>query len=424
MIINFRVICRKKMTVLYWAIILGTGITMAQDAQWRGPNRDGKFTDTNLLQEWPEDGPAVLFITEDLGRGYSSAVATDKMIFATGTKDTIEYLTAMNLKGKVLWQKPYGRCWHKTFPEARCTPLVDGGRVYVLTGMDYLSCFNTTNGDEIWSVDVHETYQSSWDMFGVSESLLMVDDKIIVTPAGETTTVIALDKMTGELIWKSKTRQAHRSNMSPIAIDHCGHTYIITAVQTHLLGVDADNGEILWDYHYNFLDKNGDNTTIFTNNPLYQDSCLWISNGWDVKSVMLEIAPDGKSVIEKFADHTLDNANHGMVLVDGFVYGSNFTGRQTGKWVCMNWKTGEITWVANFHNKGPILYADGMLYCYEEKRGHMALVKADPEEFNISSTFRITDGKGPHWARPAIYHGMLLVRHGEVLIAYDIKDKT
>jgi len=227
--------------------------------------------------------------------------------------------------------------------------------------------------------------------------------------------------MTGELIWKSKSRGAHRSNMSPIAIEHCGKQYIITSVQTHMLGVDVENGDILWSYHYIFLDKNGDNATIFTNSPIYQDSCLWISNGWDVKSVMLEIAPDGKSVSEKFSDHTFDNQNHGVVLIDGFLYGSNFTGRQSGKWVCMNWNTGEIVWIEDFHNKGPILSSDGMLYCYEEKRGNMALAKADRKEFKVISSFKVKEGKGPHWARPAIYHGMLLVRHGDFLQAFNIK---
>lgn len=391
-----------------------------QDTQWRGPNRDGIFPDTSLLKEWPADGPEILFTTEGIGKGFSSTVATKDRIYATGMKDSLEYLTALDHSGKILWQKPYGQCWNKSFPDARCTPTLDGNRVYVHSGMDKIACLNANSGEEIWSVDLHKTYGSSWDMFGVSESPLLVGDLLITTPAGETTTVVALDKMTGELVWKSESIGALRSNMAPISIDHCGTKYFITATNTHVLGIDITSGEILWSYHYNFLSKNGDNTTILANTPVYQDSCLWISNGWDTKSVMLKIAPDGKSVTEKFADRTFDNQNHGVVVVDGFVYGSNFTGRNSGKWLCMNWNTGEITWIADFHNKGPILSADGMLYCLEEKRGNMALVKADPKKFEVISSFKIKEGKGPFWARPAIYHGMLLVRHGDVLIAYKI----
>ena len=417
---EFSFVNRKLLVLL--VILLNWVTAKGQDAQWQGPNRDGVFPETSLLKEWPENGPEKLFITEGIGKGNSSAVATGDRIFITGNKDTIEYLTSMDHKGNIIWQKPYGRCWINTYPDARCTPTVDGDRVYVLTGMDRMTCFNASAGEEIWSVDIHEKYNSSWDMFGVSESPLIVDDKVIATPAGETTTVIALDKFTGELVWKSESLHANRSNMSPALIEHCGKKYIITSTQTHVLGVDAENGKILWTYQHNFLDKNGDNTTILVNTPTYRDSCLWISNGWDVKSAMLEIAPDGRSVSEKFTDQTFDNQNHGVVLVDDFVYGSNFTGRQSGKWVCMNWKTGEIVWIGDFYNKGPIISADGMLYIYEEKRGNMALVKADPEEFKVISSFRVTEGNGPHWARPTIYYGMLLVRHGDVLIAYNLKD--
>ena len=413
-----RLLLYGNLTVFLFGIPIG--LAYSQDAQWRGPNRDGIYHETSLLKKWPDGGPEKLFVAKDIGKGYSSAVATKESIYVTGIKDTIEYLTALDYSGKIIWQKPYGRCWHNTFPESRCTPTVEGNRVYVLTGMDKLTCFHAGTGDEIWSVDIHNEYDSRWDMFGVSESLLIVDEKIIVTPAGEATTVIALDKMTGELVWKSESIDAHRSNMSPILIEHFGKRYVITATQTHVLGVDVENGEILWTYHYNFLNEKNENTTILANSPIYLDSCLWISNGWDVKSKMLEIAPDGKSVTERFTDQTFDNQNHGVVLIDGYLYGSNFTGRNSGKWVCMNWKTGEIVWIGDFHNKGPIIYADGMLYCYEEKRGHLALVEANPKEFKIISSFRLQDGAGPHWARPTIYFGKLLIRHGDVLIAYDI----
>jgi len=403
------------------SLLLSIGLDLrAQEVQWRGPNRDGIYPDTQLLKEWPEDGPEVLFLTKGIGRGFSSAVATSEMIYVTGIKDSYEYLTAMDLQGNILWQKSIGPCWDQSYPETRSTPTVEDDRVYVLSGKDLMVCFHAETGEVIWSVDIHEEYDSRWDLFGVSESVLLVGDKVITTPAGESTMAIALDKMTGELVWKSKPIGANRSNMSPILIEHCGKEYVIAASQTHMIGVDPQNGKILWDYHYNFLSTAHENTTILANTPIYKDSCLWISNGWDVPSVMLEIAPDGRSVSTKFEDRTFDNQNMGVVLVDGFLYGSNYTDRNDGKWLCMNWDSGEIKWIADFHTKGPIIYADGMLYCYEEKRGNMALVKADPEAFEVISTFKVSEGAGPHWARPTIFNQMLLVRHGEVLVAYKL----
>ncbi|MCP4312323.1 MAG: PQQ-binding-like beta-propeller repeat protein [Bacteroidetes bacterium] len=406
--------------LVFAGFLMVSMLVKAQDAQWRGPDRNGIYTGTGLLKSWPEDGPEVLFVTEGIGKGYSSAVATEKMIYATGLRDTIEYLTAMDLKGNVLWQNSFGPGWNQSFPESRCTPAVQSDRVWVLSGLDNLVCFDALSGKEIWSVDIHQAYGSKWDLFGVSESLLLVDDKVIVTPAGENTTVIALDKMTGELVWKSESMGTLRSNMSPSLIDHCGRDYIITANRTHMISVDAESGEIMWSYHYNILDENNENTTIFTNTPTYSDSCLWITSGWDKESVMLEISPDGRSVTEKFIDHTFDNQNHGVVLLDGYLYGSNFTGQHSGKWVCMNWDTGEITWIEPWFTKGPVISAEGMLYCYDEKRGNMALVKADPDEFEVISTYKVKDGKGPHWARPAIFNQMLLVRHGDVLVSYKL----
>jgi len=214
----------------------------AQDVQWRGPNRDGIYTDTMLLKEWPEEGPEVLFLSKGIGRGFSSAVATDKRIYVTGIIDGQENLTAMDLQGKILWQKPFGQSWDQSYPETRSTPTVEDDRVYVLTGKDNMACFHAESGELIWSVDIHKEYNSRWDMFGVSESVLLVGDKVITTPAGDSTHVIALDKMTGELIWKSESIGANRSNMSPILIDHCGKEYVIASTQTHMIGVDPEGG--------------------------------------------------------------------------------------------------------------------------------------------------------------------------------------
>jgi outer membrane protein assembly factor BamB len=406
--------------ILYAILISTTLNSFAQDAQWRGPNRDGKFIDTLLLKEWPKEGPTKLFVTNDLGKSYSSVIASKDKIYTTGIKDSSEYISCLDLQGNVLWQKSYGQAWKSSFPDARCTPTLDNDKVYVLSPLDNLVCMNAHTGELVWEVNIHETYKSDWDMFGVSESVLIHGDFIYTTPAGTETTVIKLNKHDGSLVWKSESLNTKRSNMSPLIINHCGQDYLITATKTHLISVDIQNGDILWKEHYNFLQE-GNNTTILANTPIYKDSCLWVSNGWDVKSVMLEIAPDGKSVKEKFADHTFDNQNHGQILHDGFVYGSNFTGRQSGKWLCMNWNTGEITWIEDFHNKGPIAFADDMLYIIDEKRGNVGLVEPSPKEFKLKGSFKVKDGKGPFWSRPAIYNGVLYIRHGDVLIAYDVK---
>ena len=410
-------------SVLITAALLSCSLS-AQIVQWRGPERNGVFPDSGLMKEWPAEGPELIFMAEGLGRSYSSAIATGNAIYVTGLIDTLDYLTCLDHSGNILWQQPFGPAWDQSFPESRCTPTLEDNRIYVLSGKDNLTCFNAVSGEMIWEVDIHAEYGSIWDMFGVSESLLLVDGKVIVTPGGNQTTVVALDKLTGELVWKSESLGVERSNGSPVLYenDTLGIRQIIAMNRTHVLGVDPGSGEILWTRHYNFLNEKDENVTILANSPLFHEDDILISNGWDVPLAMLQISPDGKSVETKYENYTLDNQNHGLVRMGDFVYGSNFLERNFGKWVCMRWENGEIMWVVEWENKGPVIAADGMLYLMDEKRGNMALVRADENDMEIVSSFRIQGGKGPFWARPAIFGGRLYVRHGDALMVYDLKD--
>ncbi|MBN2699267.1 MAG: PQQ-like beta-propeller repeat protein [Bacteroidales bacterium] len=395
----------------------------AQTAQWRGPGRNGIYPDTGLLKSWPETGPPLLLQINNIGRGFSSAVATNDRIFVTGLKDSLDMLMAFDFSGALIWKRSFGPAWNESVPDSRCTPLIENDRIYVLSGRDNLVCFDTSHGEKIWSVDVHEEYGSHWDMFGVSESLLLVDDKVICTPGGDSTTIIALDKMTGDLVWKSRSIGGQRSNASPALFvnDTLGLRFIISMTRTHTFAVDPDNGEILWTYHYSYLGKDDENMTIQANTPLFHNDEILLSSGWDYKTVMLEVSADGLSVSEKYIDRTLDNQNHGLVLLDGYVYGSNFLTRHFGKWVCMNWDTGEIMWVTEWQNKGPVISADGMLYIYDDKQGNVGLVRPNPDKFELVSSFRVTEGSGAHWARPSIYGGRLFIRHGATLLVYDLR---
>jgi hypothetical protein len=157
------------------------------------------------------------------------------------------------------------------------------------------------------------------------------------------------------------------------------------------------------------------------NTPIFKNDEIYITGGYDLPSVMLKLAPDGKSVTEKWVDSTLDNHHHGVVQVDGYIYGSNWLNNNLGNWVCLNWDTGEVKYESNWISKGNIIYADGMLYLYEEKSGYVGLVKADPEKFEVISSFKVTEGEGQHWAHPAIFDGNLYIRHGDVLLIYNIK---
>jgi outer membrane protein assembly factor BamB len=138
---------------------------------------------------------------------------------------------------------------------------------------------------------------------------------------------------------------------------------------------------------------------------------------------MYELSKDGANIKRVWNDSTLDVHHGGVVLIDGFIYGSNWENNRNGNWVCLDWKTGKVMYETKWINKGSIIAAEGMLYCYEEKEGNLALLKASPKGFDIISSFKIEKGSGQHWAHPVISDGRLYLRHGEALMVYDIKSR-
>ncbi|MCE4562999.1 PQQ-binding-like beta-propeller repeat protein [Maribellus sp. CM-23] len=396
----------------------------AQITQWRGPDRDGIFTETGLLKEWPEDGPQQVLEVEKIGVGWSSPIWVDGMIYVTGMIDTLDHLTAINPDGSIKWQVPYGRSWNKSFPDTRSTPVVEADRIYVQSGTGQVSCINKEDGSTIWEVDVDKNYQGEYHVWGNSETVLICDDKVIVSPGGHETSVVALNKMTGEEVWKTKSLGGPRAYASAAIYEWNGFRYILAVIGTHLLAIVPETGVIAWSYSYFNPEKWKwqDNGLIWTNTPVFNDNQIFLTMGYDYPAVMLEMDSTGTSVTEKFVDHTFDNHHHGVILYDGCLYGSNWFDNKRGRWVCMKWDTGEIKYVAEWDTKGALVMADGLLYAYNE-RGNVGLVEPDPDGFKVISEFKIKKGAGPHWAHPFIADGKLFLRHGDVLMVYDIKAK-
>ena len=136
---------------------------------------------------------------------------------------------------------------------------------------------------------------------------------------------------------------------------------------------------------------------------------------------MLNLSEDGQSVDIAWISSVLDVHHGGVVKIGNHIYGSNWIDNRMGNWVCLDWETGEVKYETEWINKGSVIAAEGNLYCYEEKTGNIALVKATPEKFDIISSFKVPLGTGPHWSHPLIKDGVLYIRHMDALMAYDIK---
>ena len=412
----------KSMIVLFLTILLVGRMCCADDwPQFRGPDRDGKSAETGLLQKWPDGGPELLWSVEGLGIGFSSVAVADGFIYTTGMLDSEGFLFAYDVNGEFQWKVSYGPEWRRSHKGTRTTPTVDTDRLYIFSGTGVLACFDAKSGEKKWTVDTLEKFQGENLMWGIAESVLIVGPNAICTPGGKDASVVALDKMTGQTVWTSKGLSEKSAYCSPKLIEIGGTELIVTMLEKSVVGLDAKTRKVLW--------KDKINEGIGRSNhpvtPLYQDGYIYITAGYDKVGVKYQLSADGTKITKKWEDATLDVHHGGVVLVNGYLYGANWNSNARGDWVCLEWDTGKVMYEARWNgNKGSIIYADNMLYCYDENTGDVALVKPSPKGFEIVSSFRITMGTGKHWAHPAISDGGLYIRHGDVLMAYDIKQKS
>jgi outer membrane protein assembly factor BamB len=413
---------RQKKGIVLSLLILLFNQTFAQETQWRGPQRSGIFPESGLLQHWPEGGPEMILKVENIGNGYSSPVLQDDIIYITGKKEENDYLSAVNLEGEILYQVAYGKSWNNTYPDTRSTPTIEDNRIYLVSGMGELVCLDRSNGTMLWSVNAHEKYQGEFHSWGVAESPLIVDNMVFYTSGGPLTSVIAFDKLSGAEIWKTESVGGPRTYVSPVLYSNGNVRLILASTSDYVFGIHPEDGKVAWKYRYLPDDTAEDRgATISTNSAIVKGNEIFISKGYNQYGVMLVISGDGKEVIEKWRTEVLDTHHGHYVNVGDHIFGSNWLNNAKGNWVCVKWDTGEVMYEAEWNTKGPIAFADGKLYCCEERSGNIALVNPTPEKFDIVSSFRITEGTGPYWAHPYIKDGKLLTRHGEVLMVFNIK---
>jgi outer membrane protein assembly factor BamB len=375
--------------------------------------------ETGLLKSWPAGGPEMIWSYEGLGAGFSSAAIDKGTIFITGEIDKVETLFSFDLDGNLLWKTSYGPIWKGSYSSARTTPTVDGSYIYVKSGMGNLVCFDRTNGDIRWSKQTIELFDAEFHRWGIAESPLIVDDLLISTPGGKKASMVAFDKISGDLVWRTEELSEQASYCSPILIERGGKKIIATLLAYSFVGVNAENGDVLW--RDDLGRYNDDPKDINPVSPFYKDGYIFTTSGYDDGSVMYELSEDGTSVKAKWTEKTLDVHHGGFVVLDGYIYGSNWLNNSRGNWVCLDWSTGRTMYEEKWITKGSIIAADGMLYCYDERKGNMALVKATPEKFDFISSFEVPLGSGQHWSHPAISDGRLYIRHGEALMVYNIK---
>lgn len=398
--------------------ILVAGQQKTERSDWRGPNRDGIFPEENLLKQWPENGPELLWSFEGLGFGHSSVAVANNKVYVTGIKDTIVSagtLYTFDLNRKLLWQKDYGKDFSLNFHGTRSTPVIVDDLIYIESGMGTIYCLNAETGNQVWSVDfIEDLGVDSVIQFGYAESVLIDGDNLICVPGGKENNVVALNRFTGKKAWSSKGFEEPATYNSPILIDRNGQRLVIAMSASSIMGIDAGTGEMYWRIEQTQQNK------IHANTPLYFDGKLvFASAGRENTSglVQLQLSENGKSAEVVWRNKKFINLMGGLVRIDTCIYSSAYL---KNDWQVINWNTGETLVQNKELGGGSIIYADGMFYCYAENDGEVALAKASPEKFEIVSKFKVPLGTDQHWARLVIADGKLFVRHGNALMVYKI----
>lgn len=380
-------------------------------AQWRGPERNGIYPGNNLLTEWPSDGPKLLWRFDSLGPGYASAAVTSDKVYTIGSIDSTSYVFTFDLEGKLLWKKPLGKDWMVNWPGMRSTPVIYNGLGYLLDGYGVLFCFNAENGDVVWSKDFVKEFKTTIPEFGLCENLLVDGDKVFYTPASSEATVVALNRKTGAVIWKSKGTNDSTTYCSPILIQVGGKKYFINQTKKALFSVNAETGELAWRHSIKGFS--------IAHTPIFKNGYLFTVDVWKAGSLMLKISDDGLSISEVWRNKEFDPQQGDVVVLGDKIYGAGYGGN---KFMCVDWNTGNEVYSdstrADIIN---VVSADNLLYTYELNGGGVKLIKPTEKGFVNLGSFKILGGTVKlHCSHPVIKDGRLYIRHDNSLFVYNI----
>jgi len=381
-----------------------------------GPNRDNVSRETGLLQQWPPSGPSLAWHTPGLGQGYSTVSISDGIVFSMGTPENQESLLAIGLDdGKALWSVPTGG---PVFQEAsgngpRSTPTIDGGHAYALGAAGDLICVDIKSKAVRWHKNLPQEFGAQVLQYGFSESVLIDGPRLICTPGGQTATMVALDKNTGAVIWKSMVPTLPASAYaSPIVAVTGGTRQYINFLSRGVVGVKASDGQFLWG------NDAVANANAICSTPLFIKDHVFASASYGAGAALIQLAPADQGVQATLVYHSREMKNHhgGMVAAGSYVYGAD-----DEILTCFSLDQGRAVWKNRSVGKCSLTLADGHLYVRGE-RGPVALVDATPNGYHETGRFvPPKNGTAPAWPYPVVAAGRLFLRDQDELLCYSLR---
>ena len=409
-------------TVIVFAV---STVVRADDwPQWRGPNRDGISKETGLLKQWPESGPKLLWQVNDAGGAYSTpAVVGERLYLISSRGEADESVQARNVSdGKVAWSVRIGKVGPNTramnYPGSRSTPTVVGDVLYALGSDGDLACMQASDGKVRWKKSLRSDFGGKPGQWAYAESPLVDGDAVVCTPGGSTATMVALNRNSGDVIWKCAVPGGDDAAYSSIVVVESGGVkQYVTFLGKGLVGVDAKTGKFLWRYEQT---AQGSPANIPT--PVARDGYVYSATARGGGGlVKISAGPAGATAEQVYFDKKLPTAIGGSVLVGDHLFG---TGQVL---ICAEFTTGKVKWTDRGVGAASVLYADGTLYLHAEQSGDVALVAASPEGYKELGRFTPPNqpdhGKSKAWAYPVVANGRLYVRDQDMLWCYDVKGK-
>lgn len=410
---------------LFMCLLMCDSASSADWPYWRGVNRNAVSTETDLIDSWENSPPALAWRASGIGKGYSSVVISKGRVFTTGRIDSDVYCFSIDLKsGRQQWKSRIG----ETSRNVMATPTVHGDLVYAIDPDGDLSCLRVTDGKPVWSHSFVDDFGGRlMSSRGYGESPLIDGDQLICTPGGAEAMIVALDRLTGEVIWKSTipdigTMGRDGAAFSSIVISEAaGIRQYVQLVGRGLVGIEAETGNFLWGY--NAIS----NSTANIPTPIIRDDFVFSANGYHAGGVLLKIGRDQQTnevsakEVYRLKGNRFQNHHGGFVLIGDHIYGGH--GSNNGLPTCIDFNTGKLAWKQRGPGTGSasIVAADGDLY-FHYQDGTIALIEANPEDYRLKGTFQLPGAGGDSWSHPVVADGKLFLREQDSLSAYDLRD--
>jgi outer membrane protein assembly factor BamB len=365
-----------------------------------------------LLKAWPASGPPLAWEATGAAEGFSSMAVSQGRLFTLGAQNDREFVIAFDVaSGKRLWQTPNGQRYSNNRGNGpRSTPTIDGDRAYVLGANGDLTVLDAASGKVHWTQNVLKQYGGSNPNWGLSESPLVVGDRILVNAGGRGASIVALKKTDGSLLWKAQNDGAAYS--SAVVQEVGGIAQAIFFTDQRAIGVDLKDGRLLWSYGQ--VSNNVANIAT----PIVRGNRVFLSSDYGTGSALLELTPSGNSINARQVYFTRQMKNHyaTSILIGDYLYGFD-----SAILTAMKFDTGEVAWQNRSVGKGSLAYADERLYVYSED-ANVALVEPSPKGYIEHGRFRFRPGSNWNtWSHPVVAAGKLFLRDQDKIYAYDIR---